>query len=460
MKDGTRKKAFQHKGVSVTAFLSPSLAVLLVLHILIVGLIIEVNSLSSTLSGIMARSSGYVTNATSLLAGSSLLSDTSTNYVLRPLLPDHSPNLGPLIAYGNELSIDRRSEDVLARFQDTDAPKEAIDSLKEAADNADYLLAQQLHAFALVSSVHPLPDIPQAQLIATYLPALSEEEQAKDDEEKKLLAEDLLLSKDYSTSKGLVSSKVNAAVSIIQASQGEKAAYTGSRLNSLRAWLWGTTFGIIALLIFVFFMLYKELFLPVLRSSKLIANDEKLQEGKGFREMRLLSSSYNGLKARRDALDEALRLAAERDALTGLSNRYAYEHMAMELSHTEASKDTSLAICIFDVNFLKETNDSKGHAAGDGLLKEASYCIESCFKGGKCFRIGGDEFACVLLGVKKEEVEEMAKDFLFMQKEKGISISYGYAHQESIVSTNIEALMRKADDAMYACKEKMHHLAS
>ena len=449
-------KPFPRKGVSVTAFLSPSLAVLLALHVIIVGLIIEVNNVSTTLSGIMQRSAGYVTDATSLLAGSSVLSDTATNYVLRPVLPDDSPNVGPLIAYGTELQNKRRGNEVVAKFEGTDAPEEAIEMLRQAADNADYLLKSQLHALALISSVFPLPGIPQAEVIAPLLPALTEEESSISAEMRVSRAEDLLLSRVYGDAKGLVSADVNAAVNIIQSSQGQKAGYASGRLASLRAWLWGTAISIMVLLILIFFLLYKELFLPVLHSSKLIESDDRLAEGKGFREMRLLSSSYNGLKARRDALDDALRIAAERDVLTCLANRYAYDHYLAKLSAMPTDMDQSVAICIFDVNYLKETNDSMGHAAGDGLLKEASYCIERCFKGGKCFRLGGDEFACVLLGTNEEAVLEMMKAFQAMQEEKHISVSYGHAVAPSIRGTDLEALMRTADDAMYACKDEMH----
>ena len=227
-------------------------------------------------------------------------------------------------------------------------------------------------------------------------------------------------------------------------------------LGAARAFLWATAVAIALLIVFIFFMLYRQFFLPMMSTSKLIESDKELNEKRGFREMRLLSSSYNKLKARRDALDEALRIAAERDALTGLSNRYAYEHYVGELSKLTKEQDNSIVIILCDVNYLKITNDNKGHAAGDELLREASYCIEQSFRGGKCYRIGGDEFASVILGVSEADVEKMIAHFLEMQKEKGISVSYGYAYHPSVVEGNIRVLMKKADDAMYACKEEMH----
>ena len=435
----------------------PSLGILLGLHVAVYGLMVEVNYTSTNLSETMQTSASYVTNATSLLAGSSVLSDTATNYILRPTLPNGMPNTGPLSAYCSELGLRRRPNDVLEKFEGTDAPEGAVVALREAAYNANHLKEQQLKAFSLISLVHPLPDISWVAILRAQMPEIPEGERPTTEEEIVTAAEDLILNKTYGDAKGLVSQRVNDAVAIIQSTQGGKAASLSSRLNLTRIFLFVSAGVIVLLLIYIFFMLYRELFLPVLRSSKLIADDKELQKNKGFREMRLLSSSYNGLKERRDALDKALRLAAERDALTGLANRYAYEHHIAELSASTAAANSSLAICIFDVNYLKETNDSKGHTAGDTLLKEAAYCIDTCFKSGKSFRIGGDEFATILVNVTKESVEEMMKAFLAFQKQKRISISYGYAYQESLKDGGIAALMKKADDEMYACKEKMHH---
>lgn len=456
MEQKDKKTTFKRKGVSVTAFLSPSLVILLALHIAVFGFIIRVNNLSSTLSSLMQRSNVYVSNATSLLAGSSVLSDTATNYVLKPMLEDDIPNAGPIVAYGNELKLPRRGKDVLKEFEGTDAPADAVAKLQEAAESADYLLDCQLHAIAIISDVHPLPNVPSIWAITPLLPVLTEEEKNLADDKKADLAVEIILSKKYSESKGNVSSCVNTAVSMIQLVSGDKASQTASQLNIIRTLLWVSAAGIALLIFFIFFMLYKELFLPVLRSSKLIENDKELQEKQGFREMRLLSESYNGLKARRDALDQALHIAAEKDALTGLSNRYAYDHTLNELTKLDKEHDTSIAFILCDVNYLKDTNDSKGHAAGDALLKEASYCIEQSFRGGKCFRIGGDEFACLLTGISKETVENMIQRFIEMQAEKKISVSYGYAYHPSVIEGDVEVLMKKADAEMYACKEEMH----
>ncbi|MBO6285570.1 MAG: diguanylate cyclase [Bacilli bacterium] len=443
----------RRKGLSVTAFLSPSLAVLLSLHVLIAAFIIEINRASVFLSDSMQRSASYVTDATSLLAGSSLLSETSTNFVLRPVLDDKSPNVGPMIAYCNELRIPRRGDDIVNRFANTDADAEAKAHLQTAAESANYMYRIQLRSLSLITSVYPLP--PLEQLSTLQLPALSPEDSALNVEEKVSLAANLMLDVEYGNHKGAVSTHVNAAVGILRSVSEQHSASTNRKIGILRTWLWIGTISVVVLILFIFSVLYRSMIIPVVRSSKLIEKDEKLEFEHSFREVRTLSASYNELKDRRDALDKMLRLAAERDALTGLANRYAYEQMLDALAMHQGS-DTSVAFFLFDLNFLKETNDHFGHAAGDAALKETAYCIAQCFTGGKHFRIGGDEFAAILMGVDEDKIQQMVKDFLQMQQEKDISVSYGYSYAASLARGDIEDLTKTADSAMYECKAKMH----
>jgi diguanylate cyclase (GGDEF)-like protein len=110
---------------------------------------------------------------------------------------------------------------------------------------------------------------------------------------------------------------------------------------------------------------------------------------------------------------------------------------------------------LFDVNFLKITNDTLGHLAGDKLLISAAECIARCF-GENCFRFGGDEFAAIVTGCTPESIEEMLRRFEEAEKERNVSISYGYAYTEEIGKTDYKKLLNEADQKIYAQKERMH----
>lgn len=449
------KDKSRRKGISVFGLLIPSLAVLAVLHASVVGLIFGINHESGALSSLMQQSAGYVADATSLLAGSSLLSETSTNFILRPETEDGEMNIGPLMAYSNELQVKRRGDDILEKFKGSHVSEEALQKLQVAASSADYMIDNQLHSLALIRDVYPFPTNPVLSSIP--IPELSVEEEAWGDEQKVDYAAELVLDEKYASNKQAVSVNVNACVSLIQSESGAKAASASAKVQLYRVLLWIGTFLIITVLIITFGMLAKGLIRPIANATKKIEADEPLDEGKGFQEMRLLSSSYNGLLRRRDDLDGLLRTAAEKDVLTGLNNRYAYDERVHSLDGTiDPSK--SVAIAMFDVNYLKRTNDTLGHKAGDDLLRQAASLIESVFGGeeGTCYRIGGDEFAAILIGKTREEIKGLMERFLKIQEDSGISVSYGYSFAPTIKGTDVDDMLESADFSMYQQKAKVH----
>ena len=89
---------------------------------------------------------------------------------------------------------------------------------------------------------------------------------------------------------------------------------------------------------------------------------------------------------------------ANTDSLTGIRNKHAYsQYESLMNQHIkDGTIKDNLAVLVCDINGLKHVNDTKGHAAGDQLIKDASALICEYFKHGAVFRIGGDEFAVVL----------------------------------------------------------------
>lgn len=86
------------------------------------------------------------------------------------------------------------------------------------------------------------------------------------------------------------------------------------------------------------------------------------------------------------------------DALTGLGNRRAFEERMSALERSITPGENAVLVML-DLNGLKYTNDSFGHAAGDELIVAAANCIRAAYApAGECFRIGGDEFAVLVPG--------------------------------------------------------------
>lgn len=436
-------------GVSANALVMPIVVAVAILHIVIVVVIFMINRTSAELSSTMRNSGIYTQEATSLLAGSSVLSETASNFVLLPTTGAGDVNVGPLYTYAAELAEDRRGDQVLERFKTYEVTQIELDYIESAAQSANAMLVNQLHAIALVRAVHPLPESPQLAAIPEV--ELTAEELAMPDEQKLGVAQSLVLGSEYAQHKYNVSQSVGACVAMIQEQSGTRSAQVSRRIGQLRTMLWVVTLSIIAMLVFTFSTLYRQILFPLAGFVKLIPQNRTLEEGKGFREVRLVAAAYNDVLKRRDTLDTILRSAAETDALTNLPNRYRFEQFIVEADES----DSPVAVLLFDVNYLKKTNDTQGHLAGDALLQKSANCISRCF-GENCFRFGGDEFAAIVKDCTPDSIREMVKRFQDMEQEMGVSISMGYAYSTNISRTSFRQLLDEADRNMYVEKQRTH----
>ena len=443
------KNGESRKGVSVHVLVLPLVIVLAVLHVAIIGLFFSISKESNRLSSIMRNAGTYTQDATSLLAGSSTLSETASSFVLLPILENGEVDVGPLNAYAQELTMDRRGDQVMARFREYDVSAEAEALLAQAADSANQLWEAQLHALALVNAVYPVPQTPP--LTGIPLPELTAEEAAMPDGQKLSVARSLVLGSAYGQNKYAVAQGVNGCVGLIQQQSAQESAKTAQHVGVLRAMMWVATLSIMVILICAFITLYLQIMRPLGRFEKLIPQDEPLDEKRGFREVRLVARAYNGVLKRRNDLDQILRSAAETDALTNLPNRYRFEQYVVE----SQERGCSMAVALFDVNYLKRTNDTEGHLAGDELLRHAADCIAACF-GENCFRFGGDEFAAIVTDCTRNDIDEMIRKFEKKEEQENVSISVGCAYTDDISKTTVQNLLEEADRNMYAQKKIIH----
>ena len=155
----------------------------------------------------------------------------------------------------------------------------------------------------------------------------------------------------------------------------------------------------------------------------------------------------------------ATKTEAEVDKLTGFLNRRCYEEY---IEDPDVYEKDNLVCVMLDVNSLKETNDNKGHEAGDEIIIGAAQCIKKCFGSyGKVYRIGGDEFAAII-EANDEELSAILNDFDLCQTDwqgkmvEKISISYGYVKKSDYPESTIEYMMTVADQKMYEDKNKYY----
>ena len=442
-----------HNGLPANSVLIPIIVAIGILLAIIGSLIAAVNKSSNKLARTLQDSGAYIEEITSFLIGANLLSESSSAFVLRPLTDSGGVNVQPLMSYAYELKNDRRGDKIMNDFKGYDIAQKAKDELHTAVDLSNNMYAIQLHALALVTDVYPLPDITALEGIP--IPALKGEEINWSDEDKLINAQNMIAFSAYTMSKHGLDSAILKCTDAIKDEMGERVDEAEMYIAGLRSALWASMLAITVLLIAMFILLYNQVIFPLLDFVQLISTDHRLDEGAGLEEVRKLAFAYNGLLRRRDALDGILRSAAETDVLTNLPNRYGMERCILDLEE----KGGSAAIVLFDVNYLKQTNDTLGHAFGDKLLRDSADCIKESFGDHEmhnCFRYGGDEFAAVLKDVTPKDIEQMIQGFKQGQKKRGISIAYGIAYTENIRTTCCQDLMAKADKEMYDVKKSMH----
>lgn len=98
-----------------------------------------------------------------------------------------------------------------------------------------------------------------------------------------------------------------------------------------------------------------------------------------------------------------LKWASEHDALTSLPNRGAF-HARLDTSSRTAGDHNQLGLLLIDLDHFKFVNDSLGHSAGDDLLRSVAKRLQGAVRGGDFVsRIGGDEFAVIVNGLRSEQ---------------------------------------------------------
>ncbi len=158
--------------------------------------------------------------------------------------------------------------------------------------------------------------------------------------------------------------------------------------------------------------------------------------------------------------EEHLIRIAMTDELTRLYNRRCYEEDL--LRYRTDAMERNFAIFSLDVNGLKVVNDTKGHAAGDELIRGAADCItEVVGNRGKTYRTGGDEFMAVvhtsdcatLLNDIKTRALSWRGEYV-----DNLSVSIGYAAHADHPELGIVELEKLADKMMYDDKAEYYRM--
>ena len=153
---------------------------------------------------------------------------------------------------------------------------------------------------------------------------------------------------------------------------------------------------------------------------------------------------------------EKLKYMSYRDMLTTLYNRNKYIQV---VEGAQAREILKTGVAYIDINGLKQVNDLYGHEAGDRLIVNTGRSILSVLPENS-YRVGGDEFVIICFDMEEQLFRKKVQDICDSIAAKKISVSVGIVWED--VSTELETMLRRADDLMYEQKKeyyKTHKLA-
>ena len=173
-----------------------------------------------------------------------------------------------------------------------------------------------------------------------------------------------------------------------------------------------------------------------------------------------------------EALEQlvALKQQADRDYLTGLNNRRYFIEEGHNIVGRLINEEAPFSVVLMDIDHFKSINDEYGHDAGDAILKQLADHLDHTFSRFHLARYGGEEFALILPGLDPNKAYGLLDQFrtyvakqLFILPDDDylrVSISVGLVSVASAEDTTLNALLVKADEALYSAKEGGRNLVA
>ncbi len=355
-------------------------------------------------------------------------------------------------AYFQEANVDRKRERALEELEEFHMEGEVKAYLEKALNRSNELMESEFYSMKLVSEASHYETESLPEEIRTV--ALSKEDAALSEEEKIQKAQDLVFGDGYRDVKEEIMEDIsNSLMSVLNETkldQEQSRAALKKQLNIQRVEI-----SILFVMNVIIFLFITTLIVKPLQIYIKCIKDNKALEITGAYEFKYLALTYNDIYEVNAANQSMLREKAEKDALTGILNRGAFDQLRIGLK----AKPIPICLLLIDVDIFKSINDTYGHEMGDRALKRVADLLKNTFRSTDYpARIGGDEFAVVMTDVGPDSRESIVKkaeemNEILQRGENGLpkfSLSIGIAFSERGFD---DELYKKADQALYHVKE-------
>ncbi|MCR4762308.1 MAG: GGDEF domain-containing protein [Lachnospiraceae bacterium] len=183
--------------------------------------------------------------------------------------------------------------------------------------------------------------------------------------------------------------------------------------------------------------------------------------------IRNLSRTTQALASSRQHAAE-LDVLSNRDPVTGIRNKSAYEREVQLIEKSIRNKEAVFGVAWVDLNYMKQINNTYGYVKGDEALRKLCRVVCRIFAHSAVFRMDNDSFAVILLNEDYRLAESLTSEFMRALGEiskndalegwERITAAIGYAAYDPETDENFESVERRAETAMFERKRQMKAL--
>lgn len=187
------------------------------------------------------------------------------------------------------------------------------------------------------------------------------------------------------------------------------------------------------------------------------------------RNITLLKKAEEELKRLNRELQEAnqkLEILSTRDSLSGLYNhRHFFDSLNIQKNIVSRQKEHGLesefSVLFLDIDCFKTINDNYGHLVGDLIIKSLADLFTSSTRlSDTCYRIGGDEFAIILINTNlrsarkvAEKLRHLVEESIFEVNNLKLKITLSIGSASSSECESVEEIVALADSRLYYSKD-------
>ena len=434
------------KGINIKRLSTVLIFIEMILFFLSILMSIRVYESHKNVDRITDDYIGIQSDIYSLQSASDLMSAKSRQYVM-------TGGISFAYEYFKEVNETHRRDDAVSNIKEriSNVGHGAAEPIEKALGKSNALMKKEIHAMALIASL----DEDNEYLPEELKGVITDEELALTTAQKKDKAYSLVFGDGYSFEKLSIRESVDEATTNLLGEIGEYKALVSKRYGSSFSALMVLLALSAANFIVIAICLFRLVLHPLDLSISAIQEEKTIPLCRSY-ELNYLAVTYNLAYEQNATTRLHLKNKAERDELTGLLNRTAFNDLVD--FYKDATEE--LAFLIIDVDNFKTVNDTYGHDIGDKALKRVASLLDECFRSNDFpIRYGGDEFVVIMTelahgqrGVIERKLKYINETLQIPDSEEmpKLSVSVGIAFSDKGFD---DGLFKRADDALYKTKQ-------